>query len=210
MPRTYAQDHRELLRERRERRALIDDPAIVLNAAARFLEARSRSVDELRRHLTGAGYRADLVEAAIVRLTELRMLDDATFARTWVELRDRARPRSEAALRRELALKGIDRDLAAEVLGERRTGHLGPGTADEGGGSDVGEAREGPDMAAAERLLARRGRVLARIADSRARRQRAYALLARNGFDPDVCREATRRFFAAAPEAGDDPSAWED
>jgi hypothetical protein len=32
-------------------------------------------------------------------------------------------------------------------------------------------------------------RSLARVADPRQRRARAYALLARNGFDPDVCRE---------------------
>ena len=32
-------------------------------------------------------------------------------------------------------------------------------------------------------------RALARVADPRQRRQRAYALLARNGFDPEVCRE---------------------
>jgi len=120
MPRTSGQDRRESLRERRERRALIDDPEIVLNAAARFLEVRSRSVHELRRHLAQAGYRADLVQAAVARLTELGMLDDATFARTWVESRDRARPRSEAALRRELSLKGIDRELAVELLDERR------------------------------------------------------------------------------------------
>ena len=198
MPRTPGQDHRESLRERRERRALIDDPAVVLNAAARFLEVRSRSVDELRRHLTQAGYRPDLVDAAVARLTELRMLDDATFARMWVESRDRARPRSEAALRRELTLKGIGRELAAEVLDERRGGHLGATGALEGGGSDADEAGEGPDMLAAKRLLAKRGSALARIPDARTRRHRAYALLARNGFDPEVCREATNRYFAAA------------
>ena len=44
------------------------------------------------------------------------------------------------------------------------------------------------DRAAAERLLARNARSLARVADPRQRRQRAYALLARNGFDPEVCR----------------------
>ena len=44
------------------------------------------------------------------------------------------------------------------------------------------------DHAAAERLLARNGRSLSRVADPRQRRQRAYALLARNGFDPEVCR----------------------
>jgi regulatory protein len=210
MPRTSGQDRRESLRERRERRALIDDPDIVLNAAARFLEVRSRSVDELRRHLTRAGYRADLVEAAVVRLTELGMLDDATFARMWVESRDRARPRSEAALRRELALKGIDRELAAEVLDERRGGPFGAGGAGGGRGAAVGDAGDGPDMVAAERLLVKRGGALARIADPRARRQRAYALLARNGFDPEVCREATNRFLPAAAQLAAEPASWDD
>jgi SOS response regulatory protein OraA/RecX len=213
MPRTSGQDRRESLRERRERRALIDDPEIVLNAAARFLEVRSRSVHELRRHLAQAGYRADLVQAAVARLTELGMLDDATFARTWVESRDRARPRSEAALRRELSLKGIDRELAVELLDERRGSHLsasGAGGAAEGGGGDPGEPGDGPDMLAAGRLLAKRGGALARIADARVRRQRAYAMLARNGFDPEVCRDATNRFFAAAPESATHPMAGDD
>ncbi len=44
------------------------------------------------------------------------------------------------------------------------------------------------DQAAAERLIGRNARSLARVADPRQRRQRAYALLARNGFDPEVCR----------------------
>src|SRR3990172_1138283 len=93
--------------ERRERRAAIDDPAVVLEAAARFLEARARSVAEVRRRLSSAGYRAELVDGAIARMTELGMLDDATFARAWIESRDRARPRGERALRQELSLKGI-------------------------------------------------------------------------------------------------------
>ena len=40
--------------ERKERRAAVDDPAVVLDAAARFLEPRARSVTEVRRRLTGA------------------------------------------------------------------------------------------------------------------------------------------------------------
>jgi hypothetical protein len=41
-----------------------------------------------------------------------------------------------------------------------------------------------------------------RVADLRLRRQRAYGLLARNGFDPDVCRSVSARLVAAedAPE----------
>ena len=161
------------LAERRAERAEIDDPAVVLEAALRFLEARARSEAEVRRRLTSAGYRSDLVDGAVVRLAELGILDDEAFARAWVESRDRARPRGERALRRELSLKGIDRDVQDEVLDDRR---------DED--ADV-------DLEAARRLLARNARSLDRVADPRARRQRAYALLARNGFDPDVCRLAS-------------------
>jgi hypothetical protein len=57
------------------------------------------------------------------------------------------------------------------------------------------------DARAAERLLTRRAAALARIADLRVRRQRAYSLLARNGFDAEVCREASTRFVT---ELGDD------
>jgi SOS response regulatory protein OraA/RecX len=176
--------------ERRERRAAVDDPAVVLEAAARFLEVRPRSVVEVRRRLGQAGYRTDLVSAAIERLTELGMLDDTTFARTWIESRDRARPRGEIALRRELALKGVDRAVVDELLDERR--NVGDAAAD-----------GGVDLAAAERLLARHQRALARETDPRSRRRRAYALLARNGFDPETCSTAAAAYVRAdEPEMG--------
>jgi regulatory protein len=177
--------------ERRERRAAVDDPAVVLEAAARFLEPRARSVAEVRRRLTGNGYRADLVDGVIERLLEFGMLDDEAFARAWVESRDRARPRGERAIRQELGLKGIDRPTIDLVLAERREAVAG--TSDDGGET------LSPDHAAAERLLARHARALARVADPRQRRQRAYALLARNGFDPEVCRTVA----AGVPDAND-------
>ena len=192
-----ARPRRESIAERRERRAAIDDPAVVLEAAARFLEARARSVHEVRRRLGTAGYRTELVEAAIERMTELGMLDDEVFARAWVESRDRARPRGERAIREELRLKGIDRETVDVVLGERRD------RAAEAGGE--GE-EEGPpasaDRIAAERLLAKNARTLARVADPRKRRQRAYALLARHGFDPGTCRDVA----ATLVDAPDDES----
>jgi regulatory protein len=158
----------------------------VLEAALRFLEARARSTAEVRRRLTSAGFRRELVDGAVERLTELGVLDDAQFARAWVESRDRARPRGERALRQELALKGVDRSVSDEVLEERR---------EAGQGTEV-------DLEAARRLLARNERSLKRVADPRARRQRAYSLLARNGFDPEVCR-------AASAELGSEPDAFD-
>ena len=170
---------RESVAERRQRLGAVDDPQVVLDAAARFLEARQRSVTEVRRRLRGGGYRPELVEGAIDRLLELGILDDEVFARAWVESRDRARPRGERAIREELRVKGIDRATIDAVLDERRE-------------ADDGE----PDRDAAERLIERNARSLARVADPRKRRERAYALLARNGFDPEVCREVAAKVAA--------------
>jgi regulatory protein len=183
---------KESFAEGRERKAAIEDPAVVLEAAARFLEARSRSVAEVRRRLGRAGYPAELVDGAVARLTELGMLDDETFGRAWVESRDRARPRGEIALRRELALKGVDRGIVDELLEERRTPAGGPTN-----GSGI-------DLEAAGRLLARHERSLARVADPRQRRQRAYALLARNGFDPETCSAAAAAHLLPAADRPDD------
>ena len=154
--------------------AEVDDPAVVVDAAARFLEARPRSIAEVRRRLVGAGYRQDLVEGAIGRLVELGILDDAAFGRWWIGSRDRARPRGERALRSELAAKGVDRAVVEAVLEEREV------------------TRPDVDASAARRLLERHASALARIADPRARRQRAYSLLARHGFDADLAGSLVR------------------
>jgi regulatory protein len=179
---------RESLADRRARRVAVDDPQVVLDAALRFLEARSRSIAEVRRRLASAGYRSDLVDGTVDHLLALGVLDDAAFARAWVGSRDRARPRGESALREELRLKGIDAAVIAAVLEERRLDVAGDGAS--------------ADEAAAGRVLERHARALARIEDPRARRQRAYAILARNGFDPAVsARMAARSSIGAGPDA---------
>jgi regulatory protein len=183
--------------ERRSRRARVTDAAVVVDAAAAYLAARPRTVSQTRAHLRRLGFPAPLCDQAIARLEELGYLDDLAFARAWVEARDRSRPRGEAALRQELAGKGVDAAAVAAVLAERRDGRP---HAD-------GAAAPGADRAAAERLLERRMPALLREADPRRRRQRAYALLARSGFDPDVCREASLRLVADAPDPGAEAAA---
>jgi regulatory protein len=198
----------EARRRRLERHATVEDPAVVLNAAARFLELRSRSVDEVRRHLADAKYPTELIERAVGRLLELGVLDDRAFGRAWVESRDRSRPRGEQALRHELSLKGLDRELIAEVLAER----AGERPLDDDGLDRPDAVEPGADARAAEKLLRRHGAALARIADRRQRRQRAYALLARNGFGPEICRETSARFVATEdtePETADGDASYE-
>ena len=173
----------------------MEDVAEVLDAAARFLEARPRSVHEVRHKLTTMGYRSALVDEVVVRLIDLRYLDDEAFTRAWVESRDRARPRGEHALRRELQLKGVDAALVGEVLDQRRDEARASGD-----GAGDGEPA-GPDAAAAERLLRRKLPAILREADPRRRRQRAYALLARSGFAPDVCASVSRALLDDAASA---------
>jgi regulatory protein len=200
---------REPRAERMARRAAIEDPAEVLTAAARFLEARPRSTDEVRHRLREAGYRADLVEAALLRLTELGFLDDAGFARTWVESRDRARPRGVRALRDELRRMGV---AAADIEGALAAREA------VASGDDPGDPRLVPadgeraasgasDAAAAARLLARKGAGLMREPDLRKRRARAYAMLARAGFDPGTAGQASAAWLQAARTAPMDDEA---
>jgi regulatory protein len=150
-----------------------------MDAAAAFIGVRPRSVSETRRRLRHLGYPQELVDSVVQRFAEMGYLDDEAFARAWVESRDRARPRGEIALRRELAQKGIARSVIDEVLVER-----------------VADATNDPNESAARALLARRRSSLEREPDPARRRQKAYGLLARNGFDPETCRAAASSFVS--------------
>lgn len=187
-----ARERREAAEARRARRAEVTDPGVVMEAAATFLAVRSRSVDETRRRLRHLGYPAALCDQVVDRLVELHYLDDVEFARAWIGSRDRARPRGTVALRRELQLKGIADDTINAVLAQREQAAVGRS---EPGHDGVRDA----DREAARKLIARRSSALRREADPRRRRQKAYALLARNGFSPDVCHEV------AATTAEDEP-----
>jgi regulatory protein len=191
---------KETRAEGRARRAGVDDPAIVLDAAARFLEVRPRSVEEVRRRLCEAGYRPELVQGAIRRLLDLGMLDDAAFARAWVESRDRARPRGARALRDELWRKGVGAEDVEAALAAREAAMVGQDDDDPALRPGAGERAASPasDEAAAARLLARRGAPVLREPDHQKRRAKAYALLARNGFDPAVCAAVAAAWLASA------------
>jgi regulatory protein len=112
------------------------------------------------------------------------LLDDALFSQQWIESRDRARPRGETALKRELRLRGVDPSVIAAALAERRTSASEFSAGDPDPGESAGPSD--PDEVAARRLIDRRRRDLDRVVDPRKRRGRAYALLARNGFSPEI------------------------
>jgi regulatory protein len=99
----------ELLKEQ-------DGAEVAYNRALNYLSYRPRSRAEIVRHLERHGVPADRIEAATHRLERAGLLDDEAFARSWVENRERFRPRGLGALRYELRNKGIGDEIVDEVL----------------------------------------------------------------------------------------------
>lgn len=85
-------------------------------ASLRLLAAGPRSERDLRDRLRRRALPARAIDAAVVRMRELGYLDDAAFARGFVEARQASTPRSRRYLQFELSRKGVARDLVAAAV----------------------------------------------------------------------------------------------
>ncbi len=143
--------------------------------AVRFLSFRPRSVAEVRQYLSEAeaGYSAELVEAVITRLSEQGYLNDAEFARYWVDNRQRFRPKGAYALRQELRQRGVENEAIETTLAN----------------VDALEAAQQAARPRAERLAA-----LAQ-ADPVAFRRKLTDFLLRRGFGYDVAEEVVEALY---------------
>jgi len=135
------------------------DAASVLDAALRALARRDLTVVELEARLERAGFGAGDRERAVAYLREAGYLDDARVALERAR-RLAERGASDAAVRADLARRGVDREVA-----ERAVASLEPEP--ERAARVAARLGEGPRAA---RALARRGfsedaveRVLARV-----------------------------------------------
>jgi regulatory protein len=131
----------------------------VLDRALRFLETRPRSEREVRTRLLRDRPAPELVDRVIDRLRELGFVDDAAFARFWIENRERFSPRGNRALKSELFQKGLASQVIAEQLEE---------SVDETAGAREVALRQAPRFAKL---------------DQQTFRQKLYGYLARRGFD---------------------------
>jgi regulatory protein len=147
-----------------------------MTRAGHLLASRPRTEHEIRLRLGGAGYDDEVVERTVIRLIELRLLDDTAFAVQWVAERAVAKGRSGDALVAELASKGVDRATAEAAVAE----------------AGIDEVAQATELAA---------RFLSRVASKPLAKQ-AEALvsrLLRRGFPHEVARDAVR---AVLPPAG--------
>lgn len=161
-----------------------DAVAKAVDSAARFLSYRPRSVDEVRRNLTGKSIDAPVVDAALERLTAMGYLDDAAFARFWVQNRTAFKPLGPGALRYELRRKGISDDDIEAVL------------------EDVD-----PEAAAYQAAQSQLRRLRAARPDAKTFRTKLSSFLQRRGFNYGVINEVVRRLW---DELEDDMSASHD
>lgn len=93
-----------------------DEREVVYQKALHFLSYRPRSAAEVRTNLNRHGVAEALVNETVVRLQRNGLLNDAEFARLWIENRNTFRPRSKAALRMELRQKGVSEEIIQPLL----------------------------------------------------------------------------------------------
>ncbi|TLY33150.1 MAG: hypothetical protein E6K56_01590 [Ignavibacteria bacterium] len=153
--------------------------ALAKRQALRILARRLRSEAEIRTHLLEKEFHPQTVDRVVLKLRELRLVDDLRFARAFVHDMRLRRALGRIALERHLRLKGVPRSTILEVLGET------------GGREDDASIA----LRAVTKLLERYARSRKKLLPEQ-QRSRAIQFLARRGFDGEtisaVIARATR------------------
>jgi regulatory protein len=90
----------------------------VLGRALQYAMIRPRSRWEMRQYLQRKKASPPLIESILNKLSNLHMLDDLEFARSWVANRRLLRPTSKRKLQQELRAKRVADDIIEQVLAQ--------------------------------------------------------------------------------------------
>ncbi len=150
-----------------------------LELAYRYLSRRERTVAEVHQHLCSSGLDDSEVDSVIGELVEQGYLDDARFARLFVEDKRQLEQWGSERIRRGLASRGIERDVAEAALAAQEA-------------PDSREPGETPELTRALTLLRRR--FAAAPPRDRGERERALGMLLRKGYEPELALEAIRAY----------------
>lgn len=146
-----------------------------LDRAVGYLAARDRSKREIEQKLLQAGYRPCTVEMVLYKLEREHLLNDANFARQWVEARS-THKLGKNRIAQELRRKGISAEEAEEALSaideeDQLTGAIAL--------AEKAAARAKPDE------------------DRRKTANRIAAMLARRGYSWGIAQEAIKQAMDA-------------
>jgi len=91
-----------------------------VDRALNYLSYRPRSREEVRRYLRRKETPPEIIEAALARLDRLDFVNDRTFSGFWIESREQFSPRGARALKNELRMKGVERDIVDELVNDEQ------------------------------------------------------------------------------------------
>ena len=136
--------------------------------AMKYLTIKDRTVAEMQTYLDGKEFGEADVDATIERLLELGLLDDARYARRFVETRMASKPISRRHLRDQLKGHGIaDAEIEAAM-----------------------QTVEDTDEEANARLIAEKFARQFETLEAQKRRERVLSRLIARGFSYDAARKA--------------------
>ena len=129
-----------------------------------LLKFRLRSEKELYQRLKQKKFSEEVIRDTIEFLKEKKFLDDGLFAKGWINSRIK-KPYGLRRIVQELKLKGIDKEIIEEKLGEAKKNYQ--------------------EEEVVEELIEERLNKLKNIEPQTARK-RVYGYLARRGFSPEI------------------------
>jgi regulatory protein len=143
------------------------------NRALNYLSFRPRSREEVRRYLRKKETPSELIDTVMQRLDDLGLINDQSFTEFWIESRERSHPKGAQALKNELRMKGVKRELVDELVNDEQ--------------DEEHALRAGRKKAA---LLVRQSEM-----DFKTFRARLGPFLQRRGFSYEVCTRVVRALW---------------
>lgn len=156
---------------------------IVYNQLAYSAKTRG----QLRKKLQTEGFDAELIEPLLDKFEAAKLIDDAEYAQSFVAQKSRTKKLSRAALRRELAERGVRGEEAENALAQRT------------------DEQEREDAAELVRKKLRPGIDLSDRAEKDRVTRRLLGMLARRGYSSSVSMSVIREELAAY---GADDELW--
>ncbi|MBA2396624.1 MAG: RecX family transcriptional regulator [Ktedonobacteraceae bacterium] len=89
-----------------------------VDRALNYLSFRPRSREEVKRYLRRKETPAELIGSVMERLDRLDLVNDRAFASFWIESREHFSPRGSRALKNELRMKGVEREVTDELVND--------------------------------------------------------------------------------------------
>lgn len=141
----------------------------------RKLSERAHSRADLAQALAKKQVPEEIAEAVLEKFETAGLIDDEEFARSWVQGRQRGRGLAPRALALELKRKGVDDEIAREVLAEL----------------DPGDERQAAHQLVQKKLRSMQG------LDQQVQTRRLVGMLARKGYPPRLAFDVVREELGA-------------